>query len=76
MQTVSHFDSKTALGPILDDLFTYFIPWKLIRNAIKQLFDSIGFMDYLVYRYIYHRNSVQLFLNLESTIPLYVEICM
>ena len=57
--TVSHIDSQMALGTILDDLFPYIIPWKLIGHPIDQLFESTGSMDDLVYRDFYHSGSVE-----------------
>ena len=38
LPTVSHIDIQATLGTVLDDLFTYIIPWKLIGHAIDQNF--------------------------------------
>ena len=49
LPTVSHIDIQATLGTVLDDLFTYIIPWKLIGHAIDQNFWSTSVTDDIVY---------------------------
>ena len=58
-----YIDIQTARGTILDYLFPYIIPWKLIGHEIDQIFDLNDVMYDIVYCQRYHRESVQLFIT-------------